>query len=262
MTTPDWPTCTHASGCAAIQRAPHTFCLAHLGDADLAAVIEEMTPGDDLDGRGVTFAHELLRAILAALTSPDTGGAIFGEARFDQARFADDTVLDRAQFTGDASFDGARFAGDASFVTAQFTSDASFSRAQFTGNVSFTSAAFAGDAAFFDAQFDGETEFDYARFAGRALFDGAQFAGRTSIGLVHVVGAAQFSGVKFADTVLFEGAQFADDVTFTEARFEARVLGPLVCGGEVNAMGMTVCQPLRLRITARQVDLGGARFES
>jgi hypothetical protein len=75
-TPPDWPHCGHGAtaeesvGCRGKQVAGHLACLAHLNEADRAAYLATLSPGDGIDHRGTFFTQNLLVQLLDALRNP------------------------------------------------------------------------------------------------------------------------------------------------------------------------------------------------
>ncbi|MBE8476037.1 pentapeptide repeat-containing protein [Streptomyces justiciae] len=278
---PSWPHCGHEAdpagdpvGCRGIHVPGHTFCLAHLPDADRTTYLAGLTPGAEIDCRGTPFTTPLLNALRSALHDAATGNDHFGRARFDGAEFSGGAAFDGVQFSGRTSFNGAQFSGRTSFREAQFSNDATFDavrfisearfsrvefsssaafeHAEFSGDVGFEEAQFLGDAWFNRAQFSGRTRFDQVRFADRAGFTGAQFSGATWFGRAQFSRTTSFGRVRFSDDARFDRAQFSDHARFDEAQF---------CGdagfGEVQFSGDTGFDRAQFSGTAW---FDGARF--
>ncbi len=300
---PSWPYCGHGAnpatdpvGCPGIHVPGHTACLAHITDSDRTAYLTGLTPGTNLDHRGVPFTPELLQALLHALTDPSTDAPHLGAARFDRAQFSGEARFNRAQFSGEAEFTGAQFSGTAGFGGAQFSGTAGFYRAQFSRIAGFTGAQFSGRASFGEAQFYGTAGFDRAQFSdkasfgeaqfyGDARFDGAQFSNNAWFGKAQLHGDARFAGAQFSGDAGFYRAQFSGDAWFGKARFSSiagftgaqvsgtawfdrarfegvSVLGPLVCARRMVLSRAVFVLPVTLEIAAKEVSCVRTQWES
>ncbi|MGY5015077.1 pentapeptide repeat-containing protein [Streptomyces sp. 900105755] len=289
-TPPDWPHCGHGTtpedtvGCRGIHVPGHTACLAHLADADRDGYLDGLTPGADIDHRGVSFTEPLLDALLDALLDPATGHPRLGEARFDSATFQGDTRFVRATFQGHARFGSAAFQGLAWFDSATFQGLAQFESASFQGYAHFDSASFHGyagftsaifhDLAWFDsASFQGTTKFASATFEHLAQFSSATFQdaffvraafhGTGQFGSATFEGHASFGWANFQGAAEFRSAAFEGDAGFEEATFERLVtLGPLACAGRFVLSEATFSGPANLSFAASHVECRRTRWSS
>src|SRR5262245_49941900 len=167
---PDWPTCLEPSAsCRGIRTLHSVRCLAHLGPAELDAVLRALRPGDALDLRGTRLGPELLARVLGAVRDPagtprlgavDLGDAdLAGDADFGGVAFEGCARFDGARFEGEARFNGARFEDGARFVGAEFERAASFQGAELSGRAWFGGARFADDLRFCQASLRGDIRF-------------------------------------------------------------------------------------------------------
>uniref|UniRef100_A0AAU3GR32 Pentapeptide repeat-containing protein n=1 Tax=Streptomyces sp. NBC_01401 TaxID=2903854 RepID=A0AAU3GR32_9ACTN len=290
-TRPAWPHCGQGAtaqetvGCRGRQVAGHSVCLAHLDDAERAAYLATLSPGDDLDHRGTPFTRDLLDQLLTALHAPArqgpyAGGAVFREASFvgdvdfHGAAFAGDADFNDVTFTGDADLHGTTFRAGADFTDASFAHVADFGGASFEGETHLGGVAFHGDARFDAATFSGGVEFGMTVFAGGAWFGGAAFTGHAwfsessfardaRFGSAHFGGEADFADVSFAGDVHFAGAAFAGDLGFERSRLHSvRRLGPLACGGTVRLDNAQFGAPVTVEIAAAEASFRRTRWES
>jgi uncharacterized protein YjbI with pentapeptide repeats len=200
------------------------LCLAHLHPDQQSAYLATLTPGADLDLRGVTLTAELLARLLAALSVPDQAGprignadfrrtTFEGHARFLAVSFAGDADFRHATFGGIAGFDRATFSGPADFRGVTFTNDASFQKATFTKKADFSGADFLGGTDWLGgAHFTGATFADTAYFAHASIKGDALFA-RVTFGLVF------FSNVIFSRGAIFQNTAFNEDAFFARVTF-------------------------------------------
>lgn len=239
-----WPRCGHgadltSAGCPGIQVGGHTACLAHLTEADRAAHLATLSPGDDIDCRGTSFTVELLDELLDALVDPSTGRPHLGNAIFYRARFTGRVDFRESIFTGVALFFETTFNGHAIFHDVTFASEALFDLANFTGISGFGRATFKGIA-----------QFRMTTIA-RAVFGGATFAGD-----------AEFHGATFGSAA-FPGVTIAGNADFGMAQFEKVAhLGPVVCGKRVSMNDAVFQQSATLKFAAEQVTCVLTRWAS
>jgi cytoskeletal protein CcmA (bactofilin family) len=204
-----WPHCgraadpgTGSTGCPGILLPGRPTCLAHPDEADRAAHLAALSPGDDIDLRGTPFTQDLLDELFRALTDPATGRPRFGTLLLEGAHFDGGLRCDGAEFGGDLSFEGAHIDGDVSFGKTRVGGEISFHEARIGGSVQFFRVRIGDDAVFDRARIDRSTSFTDVRIDGRARFAG------TVIG-----GGARFTGMVFERTTW---------------------LGPLVCAGVLD----------------------------
>ncbi|MEO3811200.1 pentapeptide repeat-containing protein [Sphaerisporangium sp. B11E5] len=246
VATPDGSGCEHADPgdpavlCGAAG-AVDGHCLAHLSPEQRATYLAGLTPGADIDMRGVTFSYELLHQLLTALTRrrrgrPVTGAkAKFGDADFRGAIFTGRVYVTKATFTKDAdvrdvnlNFRDVTF----DFRGVTFTGNVDFHGAIFTGLADFGEATFAGDADFSGVTFAMAATFDKATFTGRAYFSAATFVGGAIFGEATFTGLADFNKATFPEVpgsggamfgAIFPGGTDFSHVTFTKGALFAGV---------------------------------------
>ncbi|RCG28722.1 pentapeptide repeat-containing protein [Sphaerisporangium album] len=225
-------------------------CLAHLNPEQRATYLAALTPGADIDMRGVTFSYELLQQLLTALTRrrrgrPVTGAkAKLGNADFRGAIFTGRVNVNKATFTKDADvrdvnlnfrdvtfdFRGATFTGNVDFRGATFTGLADFREATFAGDVDCSGVTFAMGAVCYKATFTGRVDFSDATFVGGASFGEATFTERADFdkatfpevpgsGGAIFPGGTDFSHVTFTKGARFAGVTFTVGVMFYGATF-------------------------------------------
>lgn len=193
-----------------MQTKPSGPCLAHLDPADRQQLLHGLTPGGDVDFRGVSFTRQLLDELLNALA--DHGPSRFGRARFDAARFV------RIEFSG-ITFDG-----DCSFTGSIFTESTNFNNCVFAGDAGFGAtpefprgARFEAPALFNDSRFNGDANFDRVEFLARASFEATNFKALAEFA------EATFAGDPNFDYAIFNRVDFSD-VTFSAS--DGSRLGP------------------------------------
>src|SRR5579883_1718955 len=140
--------------------AAHDRCLAHLDADQLSAYLATLSPGSDVDARGVTFRPGLLGELLRSLRSGQNVNrvATFGKANFTRAIFSESASFRHVSFLEGATFDEATFNGGIHFYRVNSRWTVSFSLAQFAGRTRFSKAAFEN------------ADFSFARFANGATF--------------------------------------------------------------------------------------------
>ncbi|MGJ5763086.1 pentapeptide repeat-containing protein [Streptomyces galbus] len=235
-TPPDWLHCGRGAsaqdpvGCRGIQVPGNRACLAHLSQRQRRRYGAGLVPGADIDHRGTVFTGPLLHRLLNALRAPDTGRPEIGNARFDEATFADPVM-----------FNGAAFAGDAWFTGVTFKSDAWFDKVTFADGALFSSTVFERQAVL-----------RWVTFTGFAAFDNVTFTN-----------GASFGWATFTRGVIFQGMTSAGDLQFDAAQFEtAERLGPLVCGSTVDLDGAVFGSPVTVEIAARKLLLRRTQWVS
>ncbi|NMI60940.1 MULTISPECIES: pentapeptide repeat-containing protein [unclassified Streptomyces] len=269
-TSPYWPHCGHGTdpvtdpiGCRGIRVDGHTTCLAHLAEADRVAYLTALSPGVDLDHRGIPFTSDLLNRLLDALCDPTTGYPRLGAARFDRATFSGIANFRKVTFAGDAEFDNATFTGTAAFDEATFAGDAWFREVTFSGDAEFNGATISSTAVFDGATFSGDAGFRAVTVTGGAWFEAATFSGNAGFSGATITGDAEFDLATFANGAWFDGATFTGNVGFRAARFEMEsYLGPLICDGGVRLDRAVFQQPVKIETAARWVSCERIRWAS
>ncbi|MYS69587.1 pentapeptide repeat-containing protein [Streptomyces sp. SID5926] len=243
---PDWDHCgvgaspaTTPVGCRGIRVAGYNECFAHLDAGDRAGFLTTLSPGADVDVRGVTFTEALLNELVGALRPSGSSKAHFGEGLFNEARFTGRVHL------------WATFDGQADFSDAQFLTSCEMGSVTFNGSAIFTRAVF-NFASFAGTNFNALASFDFASFE-RVSFVGAIFDGSAR---------AYFRGTKF-DAWNFQGVQFGSRVKFNTAQFTSTHPQRL----EIFGLGSVIFDraqfagPMTVAISAREVSFSGARFD-
>ena len=248
-----WPRCQSGEGtdCEGIRALPFDRCLAHLAAIELDEVLSTLRPEMDFDARGVPFSGDLLARVLGVL-SGDESIPLFGSARFDDARFAEDADFGGARFSGEAGFRRAWFGGKARFGAAQFGNRAWFAGAGFVEEAWFGSARFDGEAGFGTACFEQDAWFPNAYIGSTAWFDRARFNGR-----------ADFERAHFDGDVYFEGTDFKKDAGFRFAEFKtAQQLGPIAVRGHLVLDNVLFTQSVQIEAVASEVAAHRVKFEA
>jgi uncharacterized protein YjbI with pentapeptide repeats len=202
----DWLTCDE-DGCIGIRLDAGDKCLAHAGDDERDAALQQVAQVGMIDARGVTISSALLKRILDSTPDNPDGTVMLAKARFDGATFQ-----------GDAAFGGATFQGDAQFGAATFQGDAQFGGATFQGKAVFVGVTFWGVAQFGGAAFQDDATFHWATFQGNAMFE-ATFQGIVGFGGATFEGDARFFRVTFGGVALFSEATIQGVAGFIEATF-------------------------------------------
>ena len=171
----NWPTCDE-DGCIGIHLRAGDKCVAHAGDEERDAALEQIAQTGRIDARGVTISSTLLKRILDSTPGDPDGPAVPAKARFNGATFQGDAEFDEAIFQGDARFDEATFQGDAGFTEATFQGGARFNRATFQRGAGFNGATFQGDATFHGAAFERAQQFGPLLAHEQLNLDVARFA--------------------------------------------------------------------------------------
>jgi uncharacterized protein YjbI with pentapeptide repeats len=213
----NWPTCSQEE-CIGI-RLDAGKCLAHAGDEERDAALNQLSETGKIDARGVTISNALLEKILHSARGPG-GHRTLKEAVFGKATFEGEARFGEATFKGEAVFGGATFEGGAVFERATFKRRAMFRKATFEGEARFGEATFKGGAYFDGATFEGEAVFGGATFKRRAMFRKATFKGKTRFDKATFKGGAFFDGATFEGEAVFGGANFEGGAYFGKATFE------------------------------------------
>ena len=256
----DWLTCDE-DGCIGICLDAGDKCLAHAGDDERDAALEQVAQTGKIDARGVTISSALLKKILDSTPrNPDgcempmevqfAGATFQGDARFAGATFQGHAGFGEATFQGDAWFIGATFQGEAWFGGATFQGDAWFGGATFQGGAGFLQAAFQGHAMFSRATFQDYAMFHETAFQDDAGFDGATFQCDAGFGEATFQGEAWFGGATFQGEALFGGATFE----------RAQQFGPVLAHSGLNLDGMQFAQPVRIEASTIGMCCRRARF--
>ncbi|WP_162467253.1 pentapeptide repeat-containing protein [Streptomyces cavernae] len=220
-----------------------------------------------MDCRGVPFTRGLLEELKTAVDNT------FGEALFGRARFPELADFTSVTFTGEAFFWLAHFEEDARFYEVTFNGDAVFEEAVFQLGAAFEHADFQGTAWFQDTLFGSDADFDHAKFARDALFSRAQLLGEAAFHAVtftsdavfvsaEVEGRAGFFESAFGRDAIFAGARFKDDVAFPDTTFNGPLVGPIVCGGQLDLTQAVLTCPIRIRIAAAHILLQAAQINT
>lgn len=201
-----WETCV-AEDCQGSQLGVERTCLAHMSDEALGRFLSEGEQPLDLDGRGVRFDRSSLARVLEAIPV-HSGRRCLGAARFDQATFHSDVVLDATTFSGPVSFAGAAFMGETRFGGAAFESEVSFEHASFKGQAWFVQAEFRSPTDFTNASFSGPAWFQRSKFSDDVTFDTAVFSADAHFASATFSSLASFYRVRFGGHALFDKATF------------------------------------------------------
>src|SRR5262245_31272019 len=90
LSTPQvgWPHCWPSPGaqCVGAPFPPFDRCLEHLTGTEIDQAFRVLKPGSDIDVRGTRLNAKLLSKLTAAVANA-TGEAVFGTAKFSEARF-------------------------------------------------------------------------------------------------------------------------------------------------------------------------------
>jgi Pentapeptide repeats (9 copies) len=267
----DWPACS-VTECMGARVGSYGRCWAHLCPEELQQALGSLSPGQDLDVRGVILNERLLSRILDALSDPQSRRPQIGRARFDRAQFSGDASFYGAEFSGNAWFNGAVFSGVASFNRTVFGCDAWFNDANFRGDARFNHAVFRAkawfgevrfgrDAWFYSAGFSGDALFMCAEFIRNAFFNGAAFSGDALFTDAGFGGSARFDHAELTGNGWFDRVVVGGDARFESARVEGGLLmGPLVVGGAVVLSGVRAGGMVRVAAEAKAVLCRGAEF--
>lgn len=217
--------CARSSGASWGSRIDGSRCIAHAAwDSIQRSVVDCLTVGARLDGRGCTLAQADVERLVAA------GGGELPALRLRHVRFdgplsmagvviLGSVSLERSTFSGRADFEGAVFRenldmsgtvlnGRAVFARARFARAALFNDAEFHGPAIFAAATFQGPAQFLHAAFRAFADYDGAEFFESALWHGAEFEKAASFGGSRFLGQAAFIGTSFQRELLLSRAEF------------------------------------------------------
>jgi uncharacterized protein YjbI with pentapeptide repeats len=210
--TVTWETCSAVSACTGV-RLDEGPCLAHLGDDQLHHALSRLAVDRSIDARGVTFTHELLQAMLSALTPPEGREPLIARGDFTGAIFAEDAIFRHLQTQGPITFQDAIFKGRADFREAYFADSAHFLRATFEKHVSFERATFMSVAGFNSAVFNGKLSFHNVTFQDMTKFQYAKFTAPSR-------GAVKFTDSVFNREALFQHIAADGPIDFSRATFQ------------------------------------------
>ncbi|MER5871950.1 pentapeptide repeat-containing protein [Streptomyces sp. NPDC002044] len=247
LPAPTWPHCGEDAttvdpvGCRGRQVPGESLCLAHLAPATRARYLAALSPGDDIDHCGTTFAGSLLNELLDVLRDPTSGRPHIGRALFDGATFSANATFDGATFSANATFGRATFCTDARFHGTMFSADARFGRATFSTDAMFGGAIFFADALFGRATFSANALFGGATFSANARFHGATFSAAPLLGPLVCQGRLDLSGAAFVAPVTIEAA--AVKVRCVRTRWESTAALRLRYA-EVDLSDAVVTQPI------------------
>jgi hypothetical protein len=276
-----WPHCgrgaapgTGSTGCPGILLPGQPTCLAHLDEADRAAHLAALSPGDDIDLRGTPFTRDLLDELFRALTDPATGLPRFGALLLEGARFDGDLLFDGAEIGGDLSFEGARIDGDVSLGAARVGGGISFHEARIGGGVLFGGVRADGDLSFQQARIGGDVlltgmgigggaEFALARIGGCLRLDRTETGGSARFHHARIGGPVQLFGVGIGGSAVFDWARIDGRVSFAGVRIDGRAwFTGTVIGGDAEFAGMVFERTTELGplVCAGTLDLSEAVF--
>lgn len=265
-----WPACGFPGDrgdCFGVPWGPYDRCLAHLELEVRRQELGALSPGASVDCRGVPFTRELLEELKDAVDNT------FGEADFGRARFPELADFESVTFTGEAFFWLAHFEDDARFYEVTFNGDAVFEEAVFQLGAAFEYTDFQGTAWFQDTLFGSDADFDHAGFARAAHFSRAQLLGEAAFHAVtftgeavfvsaEVEGRARFHESTFGRDAVFAGTRFKSAVDFPDTTFNGPLVGPIVCGGQLDLTQAVLTCPIRIRIAAAQILLRAAQINT
>jgi uncharacterized protein YjbI with pentapeptide repeats len=245
----DWLPCDEDE-CIGIRLDLGGKCLAHAGDEDRAAALEQLAQTGRIDARGVTISSPLLKRILDSTPPNPDGNPMLTEVRFSAATFQGDADFSGATIQGSADFSGATFQGRAVFGGATFHGHANFGGATIQGSAVFGEATFQGGGYFGEATFQGGAWFEGVTFQGSAEFSDATFQGSARFDKATFQGhvwfmSATFQHAWFLETkfirATFQGDNWLDGAIFLKATFEGDVwFGVETFEGNVNFNGATI----------------------
>ncbi|MCX4632770.1 pentapeptide repeat-containing protein [Streptomyces sp. NBC_01443] len=222
---PTWPHCGEDAttvdpvGCCGHRVPGESLCLAHLAPGARARYLAALSPGEDIDHCGTTFAGSLLTELLNALRDPAFGRPHLGRARFIGATFSGHAAFDGATFSADTSFSRATFSASSWFGGTTFSASAWFEGTTFSTDAWFVGATFSADTTFSHATFSADARFDSATFSGDTRFDSATFSAAPLLGPLVCQGRLDLSGAAFAAPVTIEAA--AAEVRCVRTRWES-----------------------------------------
>ncbi|MDE2814656.1 MAG: FG-GAP-like repeat-containing protein [Gemmatimonadota bacterium] len=159
-----------------------------------------------------------------------TGDTLHTALAFEDVRFTNPAVLERAVFLQPVHFVRTHFQQGISLLEARLESEfscrdcrvvdtANFKRTLLSDKVDLSATQFSGAAFFQQSDFSGETTFERTQFADAAYFDQTVFARSTSFQDASFADLASFKGAAWQSTVSFAGARFGEDALFAQSRF-------------------------------------------
>ncbi|WP_234343142.1 pentapeptide repeat-containing protein [Streptomyces fulvoviolaceus] len=233
----DFTSVTASDACHGTAIPSYSRCLAHLDSTRRTEYLDSLSPGSDIDCRGVVFTGSLLRELLDAL-SDSMGHSVLGNALFEEAHFRGAAPFTGAAFTGKAWFGKAKFAGAAGFRFAKFNGTARFRGAHFAGKAHFDQVRFDQGARFEDAQFDAEASFTDAHFVGDTWFDKVDFSAAVWFERAEFDQKVRFPDTQFHEPALFEEAKFHGEARFDHGHFHRETgFDQILVGGAASFEG-------------------------
>ena len=159
-----------------------------------------------------------------------TGDTLHAALAFEDVRFTNPVVLERAVFLQPVHFARAHFQQGVSLLDSRLESEfscrdcrivdkANCKRALFTDKVDFSASQFSSAAFFQQTNFGGEATFERTQFADATYFDQAVFTRSTSFQDASFADLASFKEAVWQTTVSFAGARFGEDALFAQSRF-------------------------------------------
>jgi len=159
-----------------------------------------------------------------------TGDTLRAALAFEDVRFINPVVLERAVFLQPVHFAGTHFQQGISLLETRFESGfscrdcrivgkANFKRILLSDKVDFSATQFSGAAFFQQTSFGGETTFERTQFEDAAYFDQTVFARSTSFQDASFADLASCKEAVWQSTVSFAGARFGEDALFAQSRF-------------------------------------------
>ena len=159
-----------------------------------------------------------------------TGDTLRAALAFENVRFTNPVVLERAVFLQPMHFVRTHFQQGISLLETRLESEFSCrdcrivdttncKRTLFADEVDFSATQFSSAAFFQQSDFDGETTFARTQFEDATYFDQTVFARSTSFQDASFADLASFKGATWQSTVSFAGARFGEDALFAQSRF-------------------------------------------
>ena len=187
---------------------------------DLAAAIQQ-APADTI----LTYNRIVVQGPLEL-----TGDTLHAALAFEDVRFTNPVVLERAVFLQSVHFAGTHFQQGVSLLETHLESEffcrdcrivgkANFKRTLLSDKVDFSATQFSGAAFFQQTSFGGETTFERTQFEDAAYFDQTVFARSTSFQDASFADLASCKEAVWQSTVSFAGARFGEDALFAQSRF-------------------------------------------
>ncbi len=159
-----------------------------------------------------------------------TGDTLHTALAFEDVRFANPVVLERAVFLQPMHFVRTHFQQGISLLKTRLESEfscrdcrmvdtANFKRTVLADKVDFSATLFSGAAFFQQTNFGGETTFERTQFEDATYFDQTVFARSTSFQDASFADLASFKEAVWQATVSFAGARFGEDALFAQSHF-------------------------------------------